>query len=55
MGLVQEVEREVGIPLLMGNEMIRVIEDAISMGLGEHGPGAILLVLEKLADKQASG
>ena len=55
MGLVHEVAREVDVPLLLGNEMIRVIEDAISMGLGEHGPGAILLVLEKLADKQASG
>ena len=54
-GLVQEVAREVGVPLLLGNEMIRVFEEAISMGLGEHGPGAILLVLEELADKQASG
>ena len=55
MSLVQEVAREVGVPLLLGNEMIGVFEEAISMGLGEHGPGAILLVLEELADKQASG
>ena len=54
-GLVQEVAREAGVPLLLGNEMIRVFEDAIIMGLVEHGPGAILLVLEELADNQASG
>lgn len=54
LGQAHDLATDAGIPLFAATEALKMFQEAVSRGLGEHDFSSIILVLEELAERQAS-